>query len=180
MMPYYPYAYITKNDEGSSVVFANDESHAYDLSDYAETVKRAPEFDEYWWLGRVPEKVLLAHNWYCKCPECDTLFNSEAWDYDEDKPLEPVEHGHDLFCSVDCLESFNERVQLGKIQNTQIKCFLRSKFPGITRLHIFGSTAFFRFPGGKHEVEWSADHPEIVKLWAMDVEAWSIFEKDRA
>lgn len=171
-MNYYPHAYYCEDEEGAQIIFANNPDHAAKRSydGYADKIKRCPEYDEWWWLGFVPDRVLIDDGWYGQCYYCEKRIDS-------DEPLQIVEQNYRLFCSPDCLKAHNEESKIRRIRRQQIKCVLRSMFPGVRGLHVWGEAAWFKFPGGKYDVNWNTKSPDTVLLTQLDLPAWEKYRE---
>ncbi len=67
--------------------------------------RRAPEFDGYAIVGRVPNRVLLNHGWWMGCTGCrKTVYGNDC-----DHP--PILRGDDVYCSQKCVQAISDHTK---------------------------------------------------------------------
>lgn len=182
---------VTDEELGSAIVFAATEDEAAEMgarelaSDTeCVTAVYVPEYDHYAHQGYVPIKELYDNYWYFNCWHCDrrvSLLDDEDED-EEGNRLDPVFEEKRLFCSARCQKGFYETIQKRNKQREAAKNYLLKKFPEIKLISIYGGldnpvSVFFKFPGGKHDVQWFSDDPGIVLVTRQDQEAWRAYRK---
>lgn len=94
-------AYLATSEDEARIVFAHSANQIYKTEEY-ETVTRYPEYDEYASLGYVPTEVLLKAGWIFECEKCRARIDSDYWDYEEEKEIQPVFSKAQIFCCQRC------------------------------------------------------------------------------
>jgi hypothetical protein len=98
---------VREPDEGHCVVvFATSGAEARRLGaseldtdfDGVESCRRAPQFDAYAEVGKVPPLALIEHGWWFECSHCGHQVSSDGED-SEGSPLEPVADGDRVYCN---------------------------------------------------------------------------------
>lgn len=109
-----PKAFIVTGDDGAAaIIFARHavvarREGACELGtefSYVESCRRAPEFDSWAELGRVPSFILVEkHGWQFECSYCYSMVSADTdgWTW---------EGGHHVFCSQRCRGLFRKRAK---------------------------------------------------------------------
>ena len=159
-----------------------------------ESVRRAPEFDQYA-PGPVPPLTLIEQGWWIECCHCGRRVDDGMDDELVDDELIPTDSvprgdGHSgVFCSASC-ECADYMAKRGDAEATEalIEVF-EARFPGATRtgLHVYGGprllpsdgksiryAVYFTFPGSRYAVTWEFgdDHVSLDQCDADAYKAW--------
>lgn len=156
-----------------------------------ESCRRAPEFDSFASLGKVPPLVLIEHQWRFECGHCGVWVGEETYTYDEDgaggeRYHEPVVDSLDRVycCASHMAEDFADSNARRAEEVAAIEAAFWT-FPGITqvtggmRSRAYPAKgeelrATFRFPGGQHAVSWRVGEAH-VSISCVDVAAWEAY-----
>jgi hypothetical protein len=108
---------------------------------------------------------------------------SEDDEDDEGNPLNPVFEEKRLFCCEKCQEKcYREMRQRERDRAPSAKEYLLQKLPGIEIGSVWGGnpgypvSVEFKFPGGKHTVQWSENEMKIFLVTKVDLEAWDKYQ----
>ncbi|WP_062297161.1 hypothetical protein [Nostoc piscinale] len=163
-------AYMLSNEDEARIQFLTlREVFSVDREEWE--VKREPKYDCYAHQGYVPVSDLLKDGWWFECYECFKKVDSEAWDYDEDKPMDVVVLEKILFCSHRCHNKYKARVQ----RIVETKEYLLKKFSVSTNLSVWpyrdSICASFDLPGCQESIRWQSDRPDEITYCAVDKDA---------
>jgi hypothetical protein len=181
---------VTDEENGSTVVFASTEYEAANigaselLSDTESVIaERSPDYDQYAEQGYVPIKVLYDNYWWFGCWQCDRKVSvSDEDEDDESNPLDPVFEERRLFCCGKCQERYYQEMKQRECDRAAAKEYLLQKLPGIEIGSVWGGSpgypvsVEFKFPGGKHTVQWSNNEKGIFLVTKVDLEAWDKYQ----
>lgn len=147
------------------------------------SLKRTSEFDEFVKLGYVPAKDWIKAGGWLTCSHCDRKVDEEAWDYEEDVPLNPVFCGRDVYCSPECQEDEKAKAKQRREYREEILKLFREKFPFCTPVvgrHFYSrldSIVEFTFPGIRYRARWDASKPGYASISRADKAAWDAAEE---
>lgn len=144
------------------------------------TCKRAPEFDSYAPLGKVPRKALVeVHGWWQECTYCSSHVSEDnaarVWTADDEQ----------VYCSPDCMHGDAIREEVDRTEKLKREAeeaeaieLTRAKFKGIQNIVAYGRChplrVSFTFPGGIGRVTWVPGEPS-VSVVPSDSAAWRMF-----
>lgn len=181
-------AYFVEDDpeeKTGEVIFFVDEVSAKEYQEEYEeeyNLLRMPEWDKYSKLGYIPaEKWIENHGSWLECNHCNKIVDQEKWDYENDMPLTPVYVKNILYCSKECLEE--EQVKLNRNKqslDTAIKTFTNLFpfcIPIIPAYFYRQNSTFieFEFEGGKGC--WNGDDPDYVCIASVYIEEFNKAKK---
>ncbi|KTI13251.1 hypothetical protein ASU80_20135 [Enterobacter hormaechei subsp. xiangfangensis] len=142
--------------------------------------KRAPEFDSYAPLGKVPRKALVeVHGWWQECTYCSSHVSEDnadrVWSADDEQ----------VYCSPLCMHSDAIREEADRSEKLKREAeeaeaieLTRAKFNGIENVVAYGRChplrVSFTFPGGIGRVTWVPGEPS-VSVVPSDSAAWRMF-----
>lgn len=130
--------------------------------------KRAPEFDEYAEIGKVPVMALLAAGWWWECQNCSNCVYED----------ECVIHNEIAYCCEACrYQELAERIMTERRTQALIDC-AHEKWHGVTVLHASecrgNGDVTFAFPGGANAARWSTKE-DALYVSLVDHPAWAAF-----
>jgi hypothetical protein len=170
-------------------VFASTEYEAANigaselLSDTESVIaERSPDHDQYAEQGYVPIKVLYDNYWWFGCGQCDRKVSVSDDEDDEGNPLSPVFEERRLFCCGKCQEKYYQEMKQRECDRAAAKEYLLQKLPGIEIRPVWGGdpgypvSVEFKFPSGKHTVQWSNNEKGIFLVTKVDLEAWDKYQ----
>lgn len=142
--------------------------------------KRAPEFDSYAPLGKVPRKALVeVHGWWQECTYCSSHVSEDnadrVWSADDEQ----------VYCSPLCMHSDAIREEADRSEKLKREAeeaeaieLTRAKFNGIENVVAYSRChplrVSFTFPGGIGRVTWVPGEPS-VSVVPSDSAAWRMF-----
>ena len=170
----------TENDGTGEVQFwTDDQVPDLENSDYYAIIRK-PEFDQYAEQGWVPAQAWIESGGWLECAHCGNQVDPELWNYDLDKPMEPVYVGAWVYCSVACQRAEQERKEQNRQKRQQILDEFRARFPFCEPVvgQFFyvntGDAIEFTFPGGKGF--WDFTKPDYVSVARIYLESWKAAE----
>lgn len=135
---------------------------------------RAPQFDQYAELGRVPALAMLADGWWFNCPSCGKQVQDDV----EEAGPPPVINGLDeVFCSRECCDALaakraehQQYIEAGKAEALR-------RWKGVTITSAYGSPETIveftlpHAPEGRGQIRWLVGSdgvgvsPRDLPLW---------------
>lgn len=160
--------------------------------DYVECT-RAPQFDQYVELGKVPPMALLAAGWRFECNYCGhTVMDDDerdGCDEDEKTPLdEIVVIGQAVYCNQGCKDSRDKEKADRELAFQTFKGLVKAERPDLTFTEFRGDwpcitmVADFTFPGsriGGSARDQNGDGNITWHIAQGDMEAWEQYETER-
>jgi hypothetical protein len=166
-------AYRLADEDSEKIAFLTEEEATSCSEEYE--VIRAQEYDKYLEIGYVPIQVLLDDGWWFECHFCGQKVDAEAWDYNDDLPLDLVVLDRHIFCSQSCHDSYMNRKEYYRSEKQKWTNYLMQSFPQITSLHVVvgddRTYAQFLVPGCKYKVNWYSDNKGILNHSIADTDA---------
>lgn len=155
--------------------------------------RRVSEYDQFAEQGWVPARHLIDTGWQFFCRECELRIGSDAYDYDEEKPIDldgmvTFDNSHVVYCSQQCQRDFESRIDTQnkkfndfKDKITELRPDLRfTKFRGAwPSITMVGE---FMFDGGKYGGSVRDQNGDGELTWFIangDKEAWDAYEAAR-
>lgn len=151
---------------------------------------RAPQFDQYAELGKVPPMALLEAGWWFECSHCwHQVMDDDGRDEDENTPLDKVVVvGQAVYCNQSCKDGHDKEKADRESAFQAFKESVKTKRPDLTFTDFQGGwpritmVAEFTFPGAKYGGSARDQDGNGEITWHIargDIKAWEAYEADR-